>query len=148
MQTRIYLAVFTLLFSLALAGCSSSRQETISLDGTSWQLAELSGQAPINNSKATIQFEGDTVKGRDSCNYFSGTYSVDGDKLTLHDLATTLMYCGDEANNSGENKVMAQAQAFGQALGQTSYYKVQGDQLRLLDAKHTTLLTFTRQDSP
>ncbi len=94
------------------------------LAGTSWALATLGGQPPIQGTAITLNFGDDNrVSGNDGCNMFGGTYTVDGDVLKFGPLMGTLMACPEP--------VMKQADAFRQTLEhRPGRHELGGDQLQ------------------
>jgi heat shock protein HslJ len=125
--------------SLVLAGCTSPKAESVRLDGTSWVLESLKGQAVSSStdSQITMQFAGDTISGSDGCNSYSSTYTLKGSEFSVgKDIISTLMACADP--------VMQQAGAFTTALKQAASVEIDGDQLMLLDASGGTLATFKK----
>lgn len=64
------------------------------LAGTRWSLAELGNTADLAGIVPTIEFGADgAVSGFAGCNTFGGTYTTDGDKLTMGPLASTKIGC-------------------------------------------------------
>jgi len=73
------------------------------------------------------------VSGSDGCNRLMGSYLLEGDKLTLAEIAGTRMACADGAE---------QSQAFNVALAKVTSYSVHSDQLELRDATGLVLARF------
>ncbi len=73
------------------------------------------------------------LSGSDGCNRLMGTYLLDGDKLTLGEMAGTKMACAEGAE---------QTQAFNEALTKVAAYTVHSDQLELRDATGLVLARF------
>jgi len=94
------------------------------LDGTSWELYSMGKYSPIAGSKITIQFENGQVSGNGGCNSYGGEYRVNGDKLELGMLMSTLMACADPA-------MMEQETIFMQALGDAQGFEIVGGQLQM-----------------
>jgi heat shock protein HslJ len=101
------------------------------LSGTSWQVvAYNNGQQAVTSvlagSTLTMQFGEDGVlSGNGGCNNYNGTYTVDGDKITIGALAATRMACSDPAG------VMEQETLFLTALQTAATYKIAGNQLEM-----------------
>ncbi|MEP7224430.1 MAG: META domain-containing protein, partial [Actinomycetota bacterium] len=68
------------------------------------------------------------------CNRFSGTYTVEGDRLSLSPLAATKMACA--------GYIMAQERVFLDAMRDVASYVIDGDQLTLSDGSGAALLGF------
>jgi|GEM_PF-4486562 len=73
------------------------------------------------------------VTGSDGCNSISGSYLLDGEKLTFEQLAGTRMACAEDG---------AQAQVFNEALTKVASYTVHSDQLELRDATGLVVARF------
>jgi heat shock protein HslJ len=68
------------------------------LEGITWRLAALPGQAvPAGNGAPTARFEGGRVSGFSGCNRFMGSYTVDRDRLSIGNLAGSMMACPEPA---------------------------------------------------
>ena len=121
-----------LVVAALLAGCGG----LTSLAGSAWKLATLNGQPALTTVSATLAFgQQGTVAGNDGCNMFSGTYKIDGSKLTITLGPSTMMACADA--------VMKQATAFTMALGKTASFSESAGKLTLKDASGKELATFT-----
>jgi putative lipoprotein len=107
------------------------------LAGTYWKAVELAGKAaPEQESsrEAHLQFQPDgRVSGSDGCNRTSGTYTLDGDKLTFGAMIATQMACANVAGTE---------QAFREALEKTRGWKVTGERLELFDAGRARVAVF------
>lgn len=73
------------------------------------------------------------VSGSDGCNRIMGSYLLDGDKLTLDEMAGTKMACAEGAE---------QTRAFNDALMKVAAYTVHSDQLELRDATGLVVARF------
>lgn len=104
---------------LAVTGCAiTSREATTDLPGTSWNLVDLDGAAPVGETTPGITFTEDgTVTGTTGCNSFNGQVTIDGSQLSFGPLATTRMACLDPA-------VAEQEQAFLAALEAVTAYTI------------------------
>lgn len=79
---------------------SSNEPATSVLDGTSWTLlgfrdGDLFDAVP-DGIDISVSFDGDRLNGSAGCNNYMGTFSADGDALTLGALASTRMMCPPE----------------------------------------------------
>lgn len=123
-------------------------QEMPDLIGTAWILTSLRGQPPLADTHLTLEFLEDGAAGFAGCNSFGSAggaegeseYVASGGELALGALAQTLMLC------DGPEGVMEQEQAYMEALGQATAYRVEGDVLELQDEGGETILTFQRQE--
>jgi heat shock protein HslJ len=87
-----------------------------------------------NQREPHITFNAENrVSGSDGCNGFMGSYLLEGEKLTLGEIAGTKMACQEGAG---------QAQAFNEALTKVASYSVHSDQLELRDTTGLVLARF------
>lgn len=106
------------------------------LEGTAWVLTSL-GSTPAG-AQVTLRFDGDRANGTDGCNRYTVPVTRSGASLTLGGPgASTQMACPDP--------VMAQAQAWMQALSSTRTYRVEGGSLQLLGSDGAVLATLAPQ---
>jgi len=122
--------------ALVASGAAVAQAESPGLEGTAWNLAAVGGQAAEG---ATLRFAGGRVSGSDGCNRFSGSYTMEGERLRLGRLASTQMACPEET--------MARARAFTEALAATKAARIEGDRLELLDAAGSPLAAFAVQSA-
>lgn len=140
MQTRKLLTVVTLVIALVLAGCAADKTPGVSLTGTRWVLTGLKTEPALPDTSVTIEFSNGRISGSDGCNSYGGSVIMKGSQIRVgEDIVSTLMACADP--------IMQQSSAFYEALKQSTTYKVNGQQLMLLDASGQTLATFARQSS-
>lgn len=113
------------------------------LAGTAWILRSWNdGSAPIDagtDRPATLSFATDaSLAGSTGCNNFAGTWTEDGDQLTLQLGPITEMACEDPA-------VQAQEQALVALLPAVAGYDLVAEELRLTDSSGTVLAVYTAQ---
>ncbi len=128
----------------ASAAASASASAGSGLEGTLWGLAEYLGPSgnavPVpKDLTATATFAAGTVSGNAGCNDYTGTYTVDGDKLTIGPLATTKKACGP-AQTALETAYLA-------ALAKVATYTVSGKSLDLKTAENKVGLHFTATEA-
>lgn len=98
----------------------------VNLDGTRWRVERLNNQVALPNVPNEVYFDRGRVSGTFGCNNFNGTYSVQGDRLSVSQLSATRMAC-DRAR-------MDQDLNFGAALqGQARIYIERDGRLVLTD---------------
>lgn len=91
----VLLVVTTVL--IATGGCSSS-QGTNGLESKTWKLESYGQEASLNEvlsrTEITVTFEGgkNQVRGSSGANTYSGSYKLNGNKLSILELAWTEMY--------------------------------------------------------
>jgi copper homeostasis protein (lipoprotein) len=104
---------------------------------TNWKLILLGDKEVAvndNQREASIFFSAENrVTGSDGCNSISGSYTLDGEKLTLGEMAGTKMACAEGGD---------QSQAFNEALAKVASYTVHADQLELRDTTGLVLARF------
>ena len=126
------------------AGCCrvpAAPAPAATLEGVTWRLAALPGQSvPAGNGAPTARFEGGRVSGFSGCNRFLGSYTVDRDRLTIGNLAGTMMACSESA--------MAVEKVFLAALSGTQAANVEGNRLSLTPAAGGTSLQFELEPKP
>ncbi len=113
------------------------------LVNTSWHLTTLGpaeAETPVvADSPATLTFSADgTAGGNTGCNSYGGDYTVESDTLSFGEMVSTLMACADEA-------VMAQEQAYLQALQSAARFEVTADHLTIWYDEGNSQLNFAPQ---
>jgi heat shock protein HslJ len=110
------------------------------LAGTRWQVrsyynpANVGGMAsPVGGTQLTAEFAGGQVAGSAGCNSYSASYTVDGDSLTIGQAAVTMMFC---------EGLMDQEAAFLAAMQSASAFKLEADQLHILNDKGQVVVDF------
>lgn len=111
------------------------------LTGSSWQLISFNNGNGMESNQATqnitVTFgEDGNVSGNAGCNNFSGSYTVDGDSLSVGPLAVTRKMCVEPEG------VMETEQAFLNNLSNAASFTVMGDTLTLYDKDGAKLLIF------
>ena len=110
-------------------------------EGDSKRLTALPGYTvPAGNGAPTARFEGGRVSGFSGCNRFTGGYTVDRDRLTIGNLAGTMMACPEPA--------MAVEKAFLSALSGTLAANVADNRLNLTPAAGGNALQFELEPKP
>ncbi|MEJ2521808.1 MAG: META domain-containing protein [Gammaproteobacteria bacterium] len=130
-------AALTLAF--APAGAALVAEPDQALAGTAWRLSSLGGEAPLAGSEITLRFgEGNRISGTDGCNRLAGDYEQRGASLRVGEsLSVTRRSC--------PGPVMAQADAFRDALLSAREAVLQDTRLSLLDAERGVLAEFIEQ---
>ena len=109
------------------------------LEGTLWRLTEYLGPdgnaVPVPETiAASATFAGGNVSGNAGCNDYTGSYTVDGEVLTIGPLAATKKACGP-AESAVET-------AFLTVMEKVATYSVSGDTLELKTADAKVRLKF------
>ena len=128
--------VFVLLALLIVSGCSSQA----SVAGT-WKLVSYgdpaSPTAAVPDVETSIEFKEGQVNGNVGCNGFSGTYEIEGDKITFREVVSTLMFC--------EGPIGDQELGTLAVLQESATYVLEGDTLTLTSADGTSVVVLARQ---
>jgi heat shock protein HslJ len=88
---------------------------------------------PMTGTTLTATFTADSVSGSSGCNTYNGSYTLDGDALTIGPLATTRMAC--------EPAIMDQETAFLAALAASTKVEQTGATVTLRNADGATQVT-------
>ena len=116
--------------------------ESASLVGTNWSVLNYNNgkdalvSALLDTQITALFGEDGTMSGNSSCNTYSGPYKVDGQSIQIGPLASTMMACAEPEG------VMEQEAAYLAALEQATNYKVEGDQLTLMDDAGQKLVVY------
>jgi heat shock protein HslJ len=129
-------AVALVLCVLGLASCSEDVTGPSDIQGGVWRLESMETAngafVPGDRNRFTVEFKADgTVGVVADCNQCGGTYTLDGDKLTVGALACTLIACPTP-----------EGQQFAALLDGTTSVDADDDELEIESADGT--LEFTR----
>jgi peptidyl-Lys metalloendopeptidase len=142
---RTILVGILIVLAAWMAACRAATEEPPAqgnaLQGTEWVLISLNGQAPIEGREVTLRFGDTSIEGSGGCNTYGGTYAASADSLSLSDLYWTEMACMEPEG------IMAQEQAYLQALNAAAGYRVEHDRLELYDEAGTQILAFVASTS-
>lgn len=138
---------FVALMGLSLLAPPSFAAVSQNLNQTSWQLISLSGWAgnsPANiQPRVTLNFNGGTITGNDSCNNFRAAYSQprvpnapQALSIRMDRAVSTMMACPPE-----QNKLSA---ALSSALKKTYQYSINDKYLTLMDNRGAVVASFDR----
>lgn len=103
-----------------------------------WELRSLRGDEPLQDVAVTLQIDAHGVSGNDGCNWYGVGAIVSGDgmlRLPWPGFTQTAMGCADD--------VMAQAEAYTDALLRTDSFRLVGGRLETLDREGAVLLVFS-----
>jgi heat shock protein HslJ len=124
------------IIGLILTGCASVDP----LTGTAWLLQSLDNQTGLSATQVTLKFENGQIMGSDGCNSYSTSYRLNKRNINLNKyIASTMMVCPEP--------IMQQASAYTTALVQIVAYKIEGQQLSLVDESGKILIVFAKQSS-
>ena len=95
---------------------STEREPGPSFEGTTWAITSFNTSqkamvSPVSGTSLSIRFKGGAVSGKSGCNNFSGSYTLNGNAITIAPLATTRKACLDDAVATQEQLVLAAIQS-------------------------------------
>lgn len=110
-----------------------------SLEGTRWILVSYVNKSgnttnALQDMEPTAEFKDGRVAGSAGCNRYNGPYQMQGNKLTIGPMISTMMAC--------PAAIMAQEQAFLANMEATASYQLSDGQLSLASKDGKALLTF------
>lgn len=116
------------------------------LENTSWQASGINNGRGGVVSSATTQrvvamFVDGKVSGSAGCNNYSASYSINGAQISFGPAMMTRRQCAEPEG------IMAQEQAFLQALATATQYTLTADQLELRDGNGSLQVTFTSPEA-
>ncbi|HEX9252210.1 MAG TPA: META domain-containing protein [Ignavibacteriaceae bacterium] len=128
------LKVFLVLvgISLFVNACSTAGSIT-KLDDTEWSVTSLLGKTlkadDMMKGLPSLNFsENGKLFGSTGCNNFTGSYKLDGTKLSIDPGAMTKMFCPGDTE-----------QDFLKAISRITNYKLEGNTLNLLDGTNAVM---------
>ena len=110
----------------------------VDFSGTGWILTSMQGEPPLPKTTITLEFAGDNRAGGSSgCNQYSTSYTqIDAtNALKFGEAALTRKGCPEP--------LMAQEQAYLQALAAVTGFHLEGHMLSLTDTNDTTVAEFS-----
>jgi heat shock protein HslJ len=95
MIRRIRVTAGVALVACLAFGCTlPSDNANGGLVNSSWTVTTINGVAVLPAARPTLTFAQDaTVSGSASCNQYSGPFRTDGDRISIGDVASTMMMC-------------------------------------------------------
>ena len=133
------LAIIISLLASACAGAAPQSGSSETIQGIEWQLESLNGNPPMEGSTVTLIFEEETAGGSGGCNSYGGSYTLGSDNtISFSELFQTEMACLEQG-------IMDQEAVYMQTLASAATYQATADNLEILDASGTTVLSFVRQ---
>lgn len=120
-------------------GVKASAGSNPPLENTYWKLTDVGGAPATSASQRQeahiiLNSEDHHVSGSSGCNGLSGGYEFSGNHLTFTQMASTRMACAEGMDTEA---------AFLKALDQVRMWKIDGQQLELLDADGKALATLS-----
>jgi heat shock protein HslJ len=126
--------LFLSIATWALIACSAVATDP--LDGSSWLLQAYRKSTPLEGSTLTASFENGEISGSAGCNHYSGRYQVKGNKITISEVASTLMACPEPEGLMEQESMflnyLSDAQTFTLADGRLMIFQSQGEALTFI----------------
>lgn len=126
--------------SIALAGIGLAACSTpVDLNGA-WNIVEVNGEQITAVEEAPfIEFdtENQRVHGNTGVNIMNGSYTLDGEKLSLGKMATTMM--------AGPMEAMETERIILQTIEKSAKIKASGEDLQILDADGTVIMLLKKK---
>jgi len=115
--------------------------EPIELPGSTWDVNSYNNgrggvTSVINGTALNISFDAETAAGSAGCNNYTGSYAVDGEKISFGPQATTRMFCSDPEG------IMEQESEYLAALQGVTRFEIQGDRMDMYFEDGTRAATF------
>lgn len=108
---------------LFASGGEEGTRPEITLDGSSWTLISINGEAVLPGSELNATFADGQIAGSAGVNRYFASYETDGDSLTLGPAGSTMMM--------GPDELMSQEMAFLSALATAASFQVDGSTLEI-----------------
>jgi heat shock protein HslJ len=127
-----------------LVGCCrfpGGTDASATLEGRPWRLVNFKNSVTVDTHGLglTLQFAAGQVSGFSGCNRFTGSYAVNGNRLTIKPGATTMMACPEPASTV-ESK-------YTRAIAGTHTYVITGDRLTM-NSTSGSILAYQREPPP
>jgi heat shock protein HslJ len=103
------------------------------LDGTAWILASIEGRTPLPGTEITAVFDAGSLRGSSGCNSFGTSYEINGDRIVIREIQSTLMAC------LVPEGAMDQEREFLARLTSSESYQIADGQLRLMQSGRVML---------
>jgi len=129
----MHVAPAVLAFLIGLG--AGTERPAASLEGPVWRLRALGDRdaaATGAGQAVTAQFESGRISGTSGCNRYTGSYTLEADRVVLGPLAGTMMAC--------DEPIMALEGAFLKAFSGTVHYAIQDGRLSITAASGTRLV--------
>ena len=130
-----------LALGLVVGGCGSdddeeaeTQGEAASLENVPWVLSSGLDVEGWEQAAPSVTFADGTVGGSTGCNRFTASYTLDGDAVELGTIASTQIACPPPAD--------AVERAYVDALGRVAGWRLDGEELVLLDEDDAEVLRY------
>lgn len=131
-RTALLVTALLLLVTGCTAPIAASPSPALTLEGTSWLVTQINGTAVLKVTTPTMDFADGRVSGNNSCNQYSGAYTLNGTQFSVDQPLNTQMACAPD--------VMAQEQAFMAGLVAVTQVRTSETGLEMLDPAGAVVL--------
>ena len=136
----LFISVLLLFSCSSTTSTNNSKNNTASLENTSWRLTDISGEKipPKSDNQRfgdfTLNIGTDSINGSSGINSFFGSYTINNGKITTKGIAGTLM--------AGPDNLMKLEGRYLKALNNIKSYKIINNTLKI--ESDTDTLTFQK----
>jgi heat shock protein HslJ len=112
------------------------------LDETTWLAVRFGpdlGSSASPNTEFSLEIQGDRLAGRSGCNRYMGSWTIEDGRLSVGQLASTMMFC---------DGLMELEDAFLAALQGATSAALDGERLILTDAAANPVIELERVELP
>jgi heat shock protein HslJ len=118
-------------------GESHATDELVKVEDHLWTLSELNGNPPIENTLITLQFENFQLSGSGGCNNYRTSYERRRTDLNFGLVTSTAKEC------ELPEGILNQEAAYFTSLEQVVAYRIENQQLNMIDGSGNLLLSFS-----
>ncbi len=116
-----------------------------SIDGATWILESIDGQAPIAGTYTTLTVNGPHFGGFDGCNFFGGRHESGRPIINADGDISAPPFGGTAVGCMSPPGILDQADRYVEAMQQGAKARVVDDQLHIVDRSGEVVLVFVRQ---
>lgn len=134
-RSRLHLLTLFCLAGILLTACDIfGAGQNNALEDSSWRLTSFRKSGLIPDTSMTANFNGGEIRGTGGCNSYFGSYSIQGNNLTINELGWTEMACLDPEG------VMDQEQVLMSLLSSADTFSSDGETLQIITASGEYLI--------
>lgn len=144
---KVYAVVFSMVWIVAAcvpattepAPTATEPAPRLDLAGSSWWVDTVGGEVTDMENAPTVEFTEGQVMGSAGCNSYSGTYTLQGDRISIVDVVHTEMFCTEpEGLMDVEGRFLE-----GLTRVERAFFDAE-DRLLLLDGGGEAIITLTK----
>lgn len=99
-----------------------------------WKIVKVNGNKVKGAETPTLCIDGERVYGNTSCNSYTGSYKLEGNKITFGQVGVTRRFCGEE---NSEQEVL-------KAINETTFFEVSKNKATLYDANKKSIMELAK----